>query len=112
MVDASFFRQRHLEDAAAAGIRERCIFAVALAVILIGLGYVLLQQCFAGHGAAVVSAAVAAIPAREQISNDLLDTTKGLQITQQQAVDQLQVVQDKLAAQKEGTKSYPNRSQA
>jgi uncharacterized coiled-coil protein SlyX len=30
--------------------------------------------------------------------------TKGLQVTQQQAVDQLQVVQDQLAAQKAETK--------
>jgi len=41
---------------------------------------------------------------REQVSNELLETTRGLQMTQQQAVDQLQVVQDQLAAQKAETK--------
>jgi len=34
----------------------------------------------------------------------LIETTKGLRITQQQAVDQLQVVQDQLVAQKVETK--------
>jgi uncharacterized coiled-coil protein SlyX len=37
-------------------------------------------------------------------SDELLETTKGLQITQQQAVDQLQVVQDQLVAQQAETK--------
>ena len=34
----------------------------------------------------------------------LLETTKGLEVTQQQAVDQLQIVQDQLAAQQAETK--------
>jgi uncharacterized coiled-coil protein SlyX len=102
MVDASFSRQRHREDRAAAEIRQRWIFAVALGVILIGLGCVLLQRSFGGDSAAVVPSATAA--AREQVSDELLETTKGLQATQQQAVDQLQVVQDQLVAQKAETK--------
>jgi uncharacterized coiled-coil protein SlyX len=47
---------------------------------------------------------VTSAPAREQVSNELLDTTKGLQITQQEAVDQLQVVQDQLVTQQTETK--------
>jgi uncharacterized coiled-coil protein SlyX len=43
-------------------------------------------------------------PAREQVPNELLETAKGLEVTQQQAVDQLQVVQDQLAAQQTETK--------
>jgi hypothetical protein len=39
-----------------------------------------------------------AVPAHEQASKEILETTKGLEITQQQAVDQLQIVQDQLAA--------------
>ena len=42
--------------------------------------------------------------APEQVSKELLETTKGLQVTQQQAVDQLQIVQDQLVAQKAETK--------
>jgi uncharacterized coiled-coil protein SlyX len=43
-------------------------------------------------------------PAREQVSSELLETTKGLEVTQQQAIDQLQVVQDQLVAQQTETK--------
>jgi uncharacterized coiled-coil protein SlyX len=91
MIDASFSRQRDQEDHAAAGIHHRWIFAAALGLILIGLGAVLLQRGLGGNGAAAPTAAT-----REQ--TELLE--KGLQITQQQAVDQLQVVQDQLVAQK------------
>jgi hypothetical protein len=97
MIDASFSRQRDQEDRAAAGIRHRWIFAAALALILIGLGAVLLQRGLGGNGAAAPTAAT-----REQ--TELLKTTKGLQVTQQQAVDQLQVFQDQLVAQKAETK--------
>ena len=37
-------------------------------------------------------------------SDELLETTKGLEVTQQQAVDQLQIVQDQLVAQQAETK--------
>jgi septal ring factor EnvC (AmiA/AmiB activator) len=103
MVDTSFSRQRQREDRAAAGARRLWVFALALAFILIGLGGVLLQRGFGGNSAAIVPAATAAT-AREQVSDELLETAKGLQVTQQQAVDQLQVVQDQLAAQKAETK--------
>jgi uncharacterized coiled-coil protein SlyX len=101
MVDASFSRQRKKEDTAA-GTRQLWIFALALAVILAGLGFALLQRGSGGDGAAALPSTTA--PAREQVSIELLETTKGLQVTQQQAVDQLQVVQDQLAAQKAETK--------
>jgi ABC-type proline/glycine betaine transport system permease subunit len=42
-------------------------------------------------------------PARAQVSDEILETAKGLGITQQQAVDQLKVVQCQLAAQKAET---------
>jgi septal ring factor EnvC (AmiA/AmiB activator) len=101
MVDASFSRQRKKEFTAA-GPRQLWIFAAALAVILTGLGFALLQRGSGSDGAAALPSTTA--PAREQVSNELLETTKGLQLTQQQAVDQLQVVQDQLAAQKAETK--------
>src|ERR1700731_4762901 len=100
MVDASFSRQRQREDDAAWPIRQLWIFAVAVAVILAGLGFALLKRDTSGDATALVTA----VPAGRQVSIDLLETTKGLQVTQQQAVDQLQVVQDQLAAQKAETK--------
>ena len=102
MVDASFLRQRQSEDKAASSNLQLWIFAVALAVILTGLGFALLQPGSRSDGAAALPSTPA--PAREQVSNELLETTRGLQMTQQQAVDQLQVVQDQLAAQKAETK--------
>jgi septal ring factor EnvC (AmiA/AmiB activator) len=101
MVDASFSRQRYLEDRVG-GVRQRWIFAVAVGLILIGLGYVLLQRGFGSNSVSVVPTATATV--RDRVSDELLETTKGLQVTQQQAVDQLQVVQDQLAAQKAETK--------
>jgi uncharacterized coiled-coil protein SlyX len=102
MVDASFSRQRYLEDRVG-GVRQRWLFAVAVALILIGLGYVLLQRGFASDKASVVVPSATAM-ARDHVSDELLETTKGLQATQQQTVDELQVVQDKLAAQNAETK--------
>jgi hypothetical protein len=97
MVDASFSRLRAKEDRAAAARRQLSVLAAGLAVILIGLGWVLLQRGFGANSPP--ESAIVATAAPEQISKELLETTKGLQVTQQQAVDQLQVVQDQLVAQ-------------
>jgi uncharacterized coiled-coil protein SlyX len=102
MVDASFSRLKQQEDRVAGVRRQLSIFAVTLAVILVGLGWVLLQRGFSGNSPS--GSPIIATPAREQVPNELLETTKGLQATQQQAVDQLQVVQDQLVAQKEETR--------
>jgi uncharacterized coiled-coil protein SlyX len=102
MVDASFSRQRQQEDRAAGARRQLSIFAAGLAVILIALGWVLLQRGFSGNSHP--GSPVVAITARARVSKELLETTKGLQVTQQQAVDQLQVVQDQLVAQRAETK--------
>jgi uncharacterized coiled-coil protein SlyX len=103
MVDASFSRQKAQEDRAAGVRRQLSVFVVGLAVILAGLGWVLLQRGFSG-GNSPTESPIAAATAPEQVSKELLETTKGLQATQQQAVDQLQVVQDQLVAQKAETK--------
>jgi uncharacterized coiled-coil protein SlyX len=102
MVDASFSRLRQQEDRVAGGRRQLSIIAAGLAVILLGLGWVLLQRGFGGNSPP--ESAIVAATAPEQVSKELLETTKGLQATQQQAVDQLQVVQDQLVAQKAETK--------
>jgi uncharacterized coiled-coil protein SlyX len=100
-MNGAFSRQRQLEDPAAL-VRPRWLFVVALGLILISLGYVVLQRGLASNSAG--GSFTVSTPAAEQIANELLQTTKGLQVTQQQAVDQLQVVQDQLAAQKGETK--------
>jgi uncharacterized coiled-coil protein SlyX len=67
---------------------------------LIGLGFALLQRGSVDNGAAALPSS----PTREQSLKELIETTKGLQVTQQQAIDQLQVVQDQLVAQRAETK--------
>jgi hypothetical protein len=82
---------------------QRLIIPVAAALGFIVAG-LLLVWGFGGTMAAAPSASVARAPTVEQVSNEILETAKGLGITQQQAVDQLQVVQDQLVAQKAETK--------
>ena len=104
MIHASFLRPRYQEVRAVVGVRRLRALAITLAIILIGLGGAL----FWGFGSSTVTAlpsatSVVAAPAREQVADEILETAKGLGKTQQQAVDQLQVVQDQLAAQKAET---------
>ena len=63
-----------------------------------------------GNSAAVVSpgAAVVAAP----VPSDLAERTRDLEVTEQQAVDQLQVVQDQLAAQQAETKKLASQLEA
>jgi uncharacterized coiled-coil protein SlyX len=82
---------------------QRLIIPAAAAFVLIVSG-LLLVRGFGGTMAAAPSSSVAHAPTVEQVSNEILETAKGLGITQQQAVDQLQVVQDQLVAQKAETK--------
>ena len=101
MVDAAFSHQRRLEDLSISGGRQRRIFAIVVGLTLVGLGGVLVQRGWKPDSA--VGKPVAGTVSSEQV-RDLLEATKGLQVTQQQAVDQLQIVQDQLLAQKAETK--------
>ena len=103
MIDASFSRQRHREDLAARARRRRLLIPMVAAFMISGGGLSLVWG-FGGTAALVPSSDVAPSPARKAVSNEILEAAKGLQSTQQQAVDQLQVVQDQLVAQKEETK--------
>jgi septal ring factor EnvC (AmiA/AmiB activator) len=82
---------------------QRLIIPIAAAFVFIVAG-LLLVRGFGGTMAAAPSSSVAHAPTVEQVSNEILETAKGLGITQQQAVDQLQVVQDQLATQQTETK--------
>jgi uncharacterized coiled-coil protein SlyX len=94
MIDPSYSRQGDQEDRAAVWARQRrMIIPLVAAFILLGGGLSIVWG-FSGVSS----------PAREQVPNELLETAKGLEVTQQQAVDQLQVVQDQLAAQQTETK--------
>jgi hypothetical protein len=79
MIDASFSRQRHQEDRGVAAVLGLPAFAIALAIILIGLGGVLFWAFGSSTVAALPSSASAvSAPAREQVSNEILETAMGL----------------------------------
>jgi uncharacterized coiled-coil protein SlyX len=102
MIDLSYSRQRDQEDRAAARARRRRLMIPTVAAfIFIGAG---LSLVWGFGGGRVLAPSPSAAPAREQVSNELLETTKGLKVTQQQAIDQLQVVQDRIGAQQTETK--------
>jgi cell division protein FtsB len=102
MIDASFSRQRHQEDRAARA-RRRLIIPLVATLVLIG-GVTAWALGGSKVDAPPPNVAIVAPANSGQASDELLETAKGLQVTQQQAVDQLQVVQDQLAAQKAETK--------
>ena len=104
MIDLSYSHQRDQEDRAAVWARrQRMIVPLVAASILLGGGLSIVWG-FGGTRVLTPSPSAVSAPTREQVSNELLETTKGLEVTQQQAVDQLQVVQDQLVAQKAETK--------
>jgi uncharacterized coiled-coil protein SlyX len=100
VADAAYSHDDEHLDRAVMSPHQRVIIPGVAAVVLIGVGF----WGFGGTRATAPAPGAMAVPAREQTSNKILETTKGLEITQQQAVDQLQIVQGQLAAQQLETK--------
>ena len=81
------------------GTQPVALAAATLLVILASFAVVALWRASAGTSPELERAAAAArgLQARTaQASEQLVEKTKGLQITQQESIDQLQVVQDQL----------------
>ena len=91
--------RQQADQVTAQAIRRRLAITLVAALVLIGAGWITLWA--AGGSPAP---APAALTASRRPSDEVLETTKSLQVTQQQAVDQLQVVQDQLVAQRAETK--------
>jgi uncharacterized coiled-coil protein SlyX len=110
MIGASFSHQRTQEDRAVALARRRLIIPLGAALVLIGG----VTAWALGGGKVDAPSPNVVIPqaTSNHASDELLETAKGLQVTQQQAVDQLQVVQDQLAAQKAETKKLSEQMAA
>jgi uncharacterized coiled-coil protein SlyX len=91
MIQSSYSHQRDQEDHAASRVRRRRLIIPAVGVfIFISAGLSMVWGFFGG-------------------TSELLETTKALEVTQQQAIDQLQVVQDQLVAQQTETKKLSER---
>ena len=84
---------------AAQAMRRRMVITLVAAVVLIAGGWITLWAAGGNSAVATAPHAPNASAGGRRYSDELLETTKGLQATQQQAVDQLQVVQDQLVAQ-------------
>lgn len=80
------------------GVQPIAIAAVALALVLIGIGSIALWRTYTGNSPETDRAVAARqLQARAaQASEQLVEKTKGLEATQQESIDQLQVVQDQL----------------
>ena len=74
------------------------IAAAALAIVVLGIGSIALWRAYTGTAPETDRAVVVRqLQARTaQASEQLVEKTKGLEATQQESVDQLQVVQDQL----------------
>jgi uncharacterized protein HemX len=74
------------------------IGAVALAIVLLGIGSITLWRAYSGTAPETDRVvATRQLQARTaQVSEQLVEKTKGLEATQQESIDQLQVVQDQL----------------
>jgi uncharacterized coiled-coil protein SlyX len=92
------------QQQAAQAMRRRLVTTFVAALVLIGGGWITLWAAGGSPAVAPTPHVPAASGVSRRPSDELLETTKGLQVTQQQAVDQLQVVQDQLAAQQAETK--------
>jgi uncharacterized coiled-coil protein SlyX len=86
-------------------MRRRLAITLAATLVLGGGGLITLWAAGERNPAVVTPAhPLPAAGVSRRLSDELLETAKGLQVTQQQAVDQLQVVQDQLVAQRAETK--------
>jgi uncharacterized coiled-coil protein SlyX len=78
--------------------QRRMVFIVVAALTLIAGGSLTIWA--AGTRAPPAPPTPAVSAASRPLTDDVLDTTRALQLTLQETIDQLQVVQDQLAAQK------------
>jgi hypothetical protein len=80
------------------GVQPIAIGAVALILVVLGIGSIALWRAYTGNAPETDRvAATRQLQARTaQASEQLVEKTKGLEATQQESIDQLQVVQDQL----------------
>src|SRR3954447_8528228 len=84
------------------GVQPIAVTAIALALVLIGMGSIALWRVYTGNSPEKDRVAASRqLQARTaQASEQLVERTKGLEATQQESIDQLQVVQDQLQSVK------------
>jgi uncharacterized protein HemX len=97
--DAGLADDRATNSRIRIGTQPIVLTAAALCLILAGVASIALWRAYTGHSPetdrAVASRALQARTA--QASEQLVEKTKGLEATQQESIDQLQLVQDQLS---------------
>ncbi|MGX1352801.1 chromosome segregation ATPase [Bradyrhizobium elkanii] len=89
---------RNSQASSLIGVQPIAIGAVALVLVLFGIGSIALWRAFTGN----VPETDRMVAARQlqartvQVSEALVEKTKGMEVTQQESIDQLQEVQDQL----------------
>jgi uncharacterized protein HemX len=97
MIDGTS-RDAKIYGVARIGSQPIALAAGALVIILLGVGGIALWRAYTGNSPEqerIVAARQLQVRAA-QASEQLVEKTKGLEATQQEAIDQLQVVQDQL----------------
>jgi hypothetical protein len=89
---------RPISSLARIGSQPIAVTAAALVLILAGVAGIAISRAYTGQPPETDRAAIArALQARAtQVSEQLVEKTKGLEQTQQDSIDQLQVMQDQL----------------
>ncbi len=104
--------RQQADQATAQAMRRRLLITLAAALVLIGGGWLTLWATGGSSTVAPAPHPTAASAVSRRPSGELLETTKDLQATPQQVVDQLQVVQDQLIAQRAETKRLSDQNAA
>lgn len=87
---------------AAIGRQPIALAAATLLVLVAGIGGILLARSYGGYAPEQDRAAASRLLQAHtaQVSEQLVEKTKGLEATQQESIDQLQMVQDQLQSMK------------
>jgi septal ring factor EnvC (AmiA/AmiB activator) len=102
MIDALPFEPRKDSEAATRHIHGRLIGGAVAALVIVAAAFI--WRITASPPAPIASAlaspvAGAAAAAKNPVLDELVEATKALEVSQQQAIDQLQVLQELLASQ-------------
>jgi hypothetical protein len=104
--------QQQADQVTAQAMRRRLLITLAAAAVLIGGGWLVLLATGGSSTVAPAPHPTADSAVSRRPSGALLETTKNLQATLQQVVDQLQLVQDQLVAQRAETKRLSDQNAA
>jgi uncharacterized protein HemX len=89
---------RNIRPIAGIGVQPIAVAAVALVIVVVGIGSITFWRAYTGNSPEPDRvASTRLLQARTaQASEQLVEKTRGLEATQQESIDQLQVVQDQL----------------